>query len=113
MYKVREHDMRKHRLGEEELKQLHREQLRKEEQEKREREEKARRKREEDIQREIQGVCICACGREEPFSLPIPGDHLVQRNCQFSGAGLSHGLPKFTTACPVVVLIAESGMALV
>lgn len=63
MFRVRERDMRKHRVGEEELKHLHRVQLRKEEAEKREREEKARRRKEVEEQREAEEVRVCVlCG---------------------------------------------------
>lgn len=63
MFRVRERDMRKHRVGEEELKHLHRAQLRREEAEKREREERARRRKEMEDQREAEEVRVCVlCG---------------------------------------------------
>ena len=63
MFRVRERDMRKHRVGEEELKHLHRAQLRREEAEKREREEKARRRKEVEEQREAEEVRVnVLCG---------------------------------------------------
>ena len=63
MFRVRERDMRKHRVGEEELKHLHRVQLRREEADKREREERARKRKEMEDQREAEEVRVCVlCG---------------------------------------------------
>lgn len=69
MYRVRERDMRKHRVGEEELKHLHRVQLRREEAEKKEREERARKRKEIEMQREAEEVRVRVLCRVFDLSL--------------------------------------------